>query len=921
MSIKLTIIALTGVSLQRKLRGILLAVVIFSNLIAVAQGRPLLANCIADDEHTAWQCDTVMQPADGGAQPAAFIERDVYNLSLGDIADRLGYRASQQTAGLCQGYFFKEPIPYETADAFGAQGLGDEPINISAGRSSLSLIGGSELDGGISISDRTHWITAYHGYLFRDATTHQPSKIKFSGDIHLRQPNTTVLASSGIILLPSKLWQLKNILYQHSLSMNEDHPDQEQLITGLSAWGRAISAKQIHPHLIDLYQASYTTCPPTSSPWALKAAHIRLNKETGRGYLTNGLLYVKNVPVFYVPYFNFPIDNQRQTGLLPPTYGHSSRSGTEVSTPIYLNVAPNYDATVTPRYLSQRGWLLDNNFRYLFPHSRGTIAFSELTHDKKFSEFKQTAPNEYYPSNPSELPAYNAQVRTLEAASTARSAFAWIDQTQLNEHVSTDVNYRWVSDDYQNQDLTNSVYTQTETQLLQQAILRYEDTYTQANIKLQHYQTLHPINVGTVTNQYSRLPELSLFTQLPQQPYGFVFVNDADFNYFDIANNPGQSYSEPIGLRFNLRSAVSRPIEYENRIIVPRLQLTATTYQLQRIDPLEGDIDNSAYNPHQISRALPVFDIDAKIKFISDNSFFHENYIQTLEPELYYLYVPYVNQNKLPIFDTYDTTQPLAFTYDQLFRYNRFVSADRIGDANQVTLALTTRFLQNSNSAERFRASIGEIFYFQHRNVLLCSDNPAYSGIYQSCSDPDPKAKKLSQQKLSPLAGLLSYYLNNYWSVIGSAAWDPYGKKIDNETLGFHYQDERARIFNVSYSFAYDGDILDGDDQHRDLRQTNLSAAYPLVERWKLLGQWGYNWSHDHIQSYLYGLEYESCCWAMRFVSTRNFIGFNNDIRAQFDRAYYIQFVLKGVSRLGASDPGNKIETTIKGYKDNFGGY
>ncbi len=877
---------------------------------------PLLWSCEASESGINWECnETVPTSRYSSDISTAITQNDIYDLTLPEIATELGWVNNDKTS--CHGYYQKAPIRLNTAD-----GLGSDSVSISADRTLFSEKDTTTLIGNVSITQPGRLISTDRAYVYRDKNSSSPSKIKLEGNITLRQPQSYILAGLGSINFPSKAWSLESILYQQSLQQHETDAETEQHIYGVSAWGRAKSAEQNAPKIVDFYDATYTTCPPNkSSAWSLYGKHIHMDHNTGRGYITNSLFYIKDVPVFYWPYFNFPIDDRRQTGFLAPSYGHSTRSGDEFTIPFYWNIAPNYDATFTPNFMDQRGVNLTTQARYKQKWHSGVLNLSILPSDRKFKDFKDTEPNEFTPATTT--PAQASALDDLSKASTNRSAISWQENVLFSRHLTGHINYNWVSDDYYLIDLSQNVISQTDTQLPQNANLTYQDNNVQIIGNIQHYQTLHPLTEATVKNQYTRLPQIKLATQLPQHPYSLQFDLNSEYNYFTITRNPGATIAQPKGSRLNLQPQVSLPLARPGMFITPRVQFVLTTYKLHDA----GTNVAGQNNQTDPTRALPIIDVNAGLEFERETRLFGNHYTQTFEPQAYYVYVPYENQNNLPLFDSYDTTQPLAFTYDQMFRYNRFTSVDRIGDTNQVTLSLSTRFLEQDSSVERFRASIGQIFYFQNRKVALCSNNPADSGIYADCNDLSESTVNANQQSVSPIAGIISYQLYNHWSLLGSMAWNPDTRRTDNQSINLNYNDTNNRSFNLGYTFAREGDILDTmggttiDSNHNDLEQSTVSISWPVTERIKMLGQWGYNLSHHHIQNYIYGVEYEDCCWAVRFVGTRTFTGLDQNLNKQYDKAVYLQFALKGLSRLGFNDPSGTIATNIKGYHDNFGHY
>jgi LPS-assembly protein len=282
---------------------------------------------------------------------------------------------------------------------------------------------------------------------------------------------------------------------------------------------------------------------------------------------------------------------------------------------------------------------------------------------------------------------------------------------------------------------------------------------------------------------------------------------------------------------------------------------------------------------------------------------------QTLEPQAYYTYIPYRNQASIPVFDTTVNT----LTYDQLFNYNRFSGIDRIGDANQIGLGVSSRFIDQESGLEKARVGVGDIIYFANRMVTLCNSS-------EDCSDnPDNHA---NYQRLSPISGMASYSVNPLWSVGANAIWNPVSKQTDNNSMNLHYQSDERHIVNLGYSFARNGDIYSGistNTSENNLKLTDLSMVWPLTMSVSALGRWSEDWHINRLQNLLGGLQYDTCCWAMRLVGGREFVRLNpNSSTPQYNNEVFIQFALKGLGNIGSGNPSG-ILSNIYGYRTDFG--
>jgi LPS-assembly protein len=311
-----------------------------------------------------------------------------------------------------------------------------------------------------------------------------------------------------------------------------------------------------------------------------------------------------------------------------------------------------------------------------------------------------------------------------------------------------------------------------------------------------------------------------------------------------------------------------------------------------------------------MSLAVPIMDLNSGLYFDRDMTFFTHKMRQTLEPQIYYLYVPYHNQDKFPVFDTTENT----LTYDQLFTYNRFSGLDRIGDANQVSVGLTTRFIDRNSGFERIRAGIGEIIYFANRNVTLCTLNDP------NC--PPPTVIRDNTLRRSPLTAVLDYHLNPNWSLTANTIWNTQINEMDNQSIVLQYRRDADRIINLGYSFVRQGDPQPGlapNASGNNLKQTDLSFAWPIVYNWSAVGRWTESINEGHFQNLLAGLQYDSCCWAVRALAGRTFLNLDANNVPVYNDEFYFQFALKGLGTFGPGDPTQLLNSSINGYNAEFG--
>ena len=606
----------------------------------------------------------------------------------------------------------------------------------------------------------------------------------------------------------------------------------EFVSSAISAHGRADRIVRDPSGLITIARGEYTTCEPGNPAWHLLARDIRLNNATGRGEVRNATLHIQDVPVLYIPYFNFPIDDRRQTGLLTPRFGNTNDGGFDFAQPIYLNLAPNYDATLTPRLLTKRGAMLEGEFRYLLPYGgTGSLQGSLLPSDSLYAD-------------------------------RDRKSIAWRHSGQLSDAVSvrSDVNY--VSDSAYFTDLGTDLNLSNTTHQERVGEINWHRGEWNLLGRAQGFQTIDP-SIVDYDKPYSRLPQLLLSGGSTVQR-GLEPRLNTELAWFQRKIEDG-SGPEINGGRYRLEPSVAWRIEESWGHFTPRLKVSSLHYEL------EG---NGVGPNDQRSVTVPTFSLDSGLIFERDQG----AVVQTLEPRAFYLVAPYRPQDDLPAFDTANTT----FSYAQLFRDSRFSGGDRLDDANQLSLGLTSRLIDADSGNEIVRASIGQIAYFRDRKVRL-----------------DPTAP-IAADDFSGLAAELTAPIGRGLSASADGLWTSDLAYVNQYGISLNYLPEsRDRLANVGYHFRRE-DLSIGQ---KPVRQANLSFVQPLRINWQLLGLWQYDFRNSETQDALLGVQYESCCWRVRFFE-RQFLSDPDDVSPGAQRrrnAFFFEVELKGLAGLGSS--------------------
>lgn len=789
------------------------------------------------------------------------------------IADCLGWQ-SFPNQNLCHGTYQPVAIPL----------LSDEKeIRVNADEGSFYPTGRSQLQGHVRVQQSQHIVTAQTATIYRDPTTQQVTAIELLGDVRYFEPGRVMIAKKAILNLQDKSGHIEEVLYRFST---------QHAHAVLPAWGRALWIQRFANENYQLKQVTYTTCAPKDKAWQIEADEITLNHANETGIARQATLRVGDWPVFYSPYLSFPTSNARKSGFLMPMTGYSNVGGFDVAAPYYWNLASNYDATFVPHLYSRRGVMAGGDLRYLTEHSVGSIGGNFLPHDAAFNQFLINNRDQY---------------SQLQGVSNNRWAVLLRDSTQLLPNLQMNISYQQVSDPYYLQDFSSNLAISSDNQLLRQGDLTYTTDHWLFSGLLQSYQTLHPINQSTIADIYERLPQLLAQGHYDNLPLNANFDLYGQFDYFRWT---GLNGTQPQGPRYHLNPILAMPLTKPWGYITPQIQLVENNYALSA----SRSIINDSLQPAQsFNRLIPRYSIDTALTFERSEHLLNERYTQTLEPHLYYLKVPYQNQSQFPSFDS----AYMIFNTDQLFRDNRFSGLDRIGDANQLAYALTSRWLTTDDGREKARVTVGQIRYFADRRVQLCyrldgqcQDTPLFLGYLSP------------QAATSPIASKLVYELSPKWVASGDYVWDTYTRATNNSDVNLHYQPGENRIISVGYNYLADGNILALPAvslQNRPLHQATAAIAWPLTEQWSSLGIYSYNISEGYSMTSVLGFQYDSCCWAARLLGGRTFQSLlPNALTPQYNNNVYFQILLKGLGSAANSDPASTIQTYLPGYMNIF---
>lgn len=806
------------------------------------------------------------------------------------IASELGWIPSKTETEICGGYFnepdiiknYPHPLPVKEESA----------LVTAKGPVILLKNGTSKLKDRVVVTQQGRIVQADTAYLYRDPFG-KIRRITLIGHVKLQEANRLIVSDKTIITLPTKSAQLINIAY-HIYSRRPFH---RTLKGPANIWGTASSGTQNESNVITLNNATYTTCAPTRPAWQVSAKHIQLDTQNHRGEAYGTTVRFYDFPLFYFPYFAFGTNHERKTGFLTPKLGYDNRSGGNIQFPLYLNLAPNYDLTFTFEYYTLRNADLTALFRFMSARSLGTAYISYLPDDTQYGRFRRNAINTFSNPllyNPSFFKPY---LDELMHSSNARGFFSMEDMTRLNSEWFAKINVNYVTDPYYFQDLGGVLESSTlSDQLLNRVDLRYSGWHWEFRGMLQAYQTLHIINQTQypALDQYQRLPDLSL------QGYYSDILNHLDFlitgSFVNFSYQSDYIPNKPIGQRLHVRPGFSFPLESSFGYFMPQVWLDATAYNVEHPQP------GQANNPDRI---LPILNIDSGLYFDRNFTISSHHYLQTLEPRIFYLYVPYQNQNRLPNFDTV----LLPFFFEEIFALNRFTGDDRLDNANQFSLAFTSRIIDSDDGAEVLNANMG--FIYRMANPKVC--------LSEACTEPN--------LPVSPVLAELVFYLPNRFSLSGNIAWDPNAQQTNNASINLHYEDTLNRVANISYTFVHENgaSIVPGvvsmptSVYSNNTSELILSLAWPLNKNWSTVGYWSYNMVLHRTDKSLLGFQYDTCCWVLRLVAELSFLGAtlnsNGNYQNRYDATYFIQLQLKGLGDFGTGDVGKMLSTTIPGFQ------
>ena len=677
----------------------------------------------------------------------------------------------------------------------------------------------------------------------------------FSGYVEFIDPQTGLLTETlrydrenaevrfedgGTLYMDEISWIGESGSYRMNEGVMELHDGEYLTVDG--GRGRAEHyTKYQNENLSILKRVDFTTCGGPRPAWRIGARELKLDYPDDTGTAYHAVVESWGVPVFYFPYISFPLSDARKTGFLTPTLRESNDAGFDLHIPFYWNMAPNYDGLFNVRTITARGGAFGAELRYLQPDRSGQASL----------DF-EVAPSD---------PLYDNKTRGIYHLKL-NQAFDW-------QRARIAIDYNQVSDENYLEDFGTNLGITATRFLNRNADLSLAGNRWSANLITRNYQTVDE-TLAPASRPYRILPQLNVFTGSGGNNTLSTGLA-TQFSRFARENTLS-------GSRVHVAPQVFYPLRGAGYFVIPRLKLNATTYWLNDIGTLPDA---------QPTRVLPTTSVDAGL--IAERRFtaFDTNLMQTLEPRVFYLYTPYKNQDDIPVFDSglYD------FTFQNLFLDNRFSGNDRIGDANQVTLALTSRLLNRDNGSEKLRVSFGQVVYFRDREVTLSPGGA------------------VADNTLSESIGEVAAQIAEGWRARTTVQYDTNAQQLDKFVADLSYRPRRdnpgGEVFNVAYRQRRTTAEL--------IEQTDLSFRLPLYWGWSSIGRFSYSLQDDRTLDLFGGLEYEHCCFGVRIGGRR----FLRNAEGEYDNAIFAQIHLKGLAGFGTANE-SFLQGLIPGYRSPF---
>lgn len=741
----------------------------------------------------------------------------------------------------------------------------DLPIHITAEDVRGEYPNFVEYEGNVDIQQGNQTLTADKVKLTQTETAGElpVREVTATGNVHYDDPQIILKGPSAWSNLDNK---------------NTDVNDGNYMMVGRQGRGDAAKMKMRGENRYSIMEnGTFTTCLPGNNSWSVAGSEVIIDREEEVAEIWHARFKVGDVPIFYSPYMQLPIGNKRRSGFLIPTGSYSSNDGLEFSLPYYWNIAPNYDATITPQFMTHRGVKLNNEFRYLIAPGTGTVAFDFLNHDRAYIKDKERGKRE-------------------DRDSDDRWLFYWRHSGTYAGHWNFSSDYTKVSDPSYFTDFSSQYGSTTDGYATQKFSAGYSDTNWNAKVTHKQFQI------------FADNPNKRAYKAEPQVDFNYYKNNLGAFDvhtYAQAARFTSVGKNNPDATRLHIEPEVNLPLSNGWANMNNSIKLYATHYDQ---DIPRSNTDKSLEK--NVTRVLPMFKSDAKVVFERD-LFQGSDFVQTLEPRVQYLYIPYKDQDNINNFDS----SLLQSDYSGLFRDRIYSGLDRIASANQFTTGVTTRVYDDA-LAERFNFSVGQIYYFERPragNSNRPIDDKSNTGSLLWATDS-------------------MWRIDDNWGLRGGLQYD---RRLGNVTMGnavAEYRLDADRLVQLNYRFV-DRDYIQatfrdlnqlGENQElpeyqRGISQVGAVVSWPLSERWGFVGSYYYDTKQQQPASQLVGLQYNTCCWAVNLGYERKIVGWQKEkFSSEYDNKWSINVELRGLNNNHSLGSQKMLESGIMPYQRAF---
>jgi LPS-assembly protein len=732
------------------------------------------------------------------------------------------------------------------------------------------------MKGKVSLTQGNRSVSADSANL--DQTTRQA---QLDGNIQLREPGFLFRADKAKINIDSGETQLENTTF---------------VLYDTRVHGTAAYLQRSSDNVIGLSASEISSCEPGDNAWSIQGSKITLHQNEHYGTAQNMRINIKDMPMFYVPYARFPLGNKRLSGFLFPSVAYSKRNGLDTALPFYWNIAPNYDAIITPRYIAERGAVLGLDARHMSEGFDSELLASGIQNDQGSTKGKDLAGNQ------------------IVHVGEDRWFYTFTQKGGRGQRWSSDIDYTDLSDIDYFRDLENGGVSVNQLAYKdQKASLAYQTDHWALGSAVSDYR---PVTYNQ--SIYRELPRIHVNGDYRFSDWNLQFNNEyvhfVESRYFDKPANKiifGERFNSDYRLVWDNSSVWG--------FIKPSIAAKSLSYQFAPetlADPSEKSL----------SFVTPQVSLDTGLYFERFSPIFGDAYLQTLEPRAFYFYSQYQDQSALFNVRTgtsttginegtvkFDTSE-LTFNYDQLFRTSRFAGGDRLDDANQLSLALSSALVSQQTGVERLRISLGKIVYGEDRRVSVFEANEQ-SGLQES-----------DTRSTSPLALKLTSQMSSSLRVTSDAVYDELSGRVDYASIGTHYLDDQYRIFNLTYRYTLNPLASSLSQfvvtEEKPLNQVDMSVLWPLTSRWNLLARTNHDFTHGVELDSFIGFEYNDCCYRLRVLGRRSVeFDYNNPNflehvgHSDYDTGFSVEMQLKGLGSMGQTIS-KLLDKVVTGFSD-----